>query len=72
MEYSEIAAFANEASVQFSLLMRTAGSELDTTALVVAVFAQTFRVELSIFVFALSYLADFLPVGSLLYHYAWN
>ena len=52
--------------------MRTAGSELDTTALVVAVFAQTFRVELSIFVFALSYLADFLPVGSLLYHYAWN
>jgi len=72
VEYSEITAFANEASVQFSLFMRTSGSQLDTTALVVAVFAQTLRVELSIFVFTLSDLADFLPVGSLLNYNAWN
>ena len=61
----QVASFAHFPCIQLSIFVLTAGRQFHSSPLVVAIFAKSFRVELCIRVFALSYLTNLFPIGTL-------
>lgn len=63
---SKVASFANFSGIKLSIFVLAASSELDSSSFMIAVFAKTFGVELSVCVFTLGYLTNLLAIGPLL------